>query len=156
MSSLYGRVGQRWEVGPSLATRKVQEYEAVLPLQVASNNNVRYARAGIKLAQCSKYMNTTSARAGIKLTQCSKYMNTNIQNCKLNTIGTVCVSEGPPMTHCICSPTMAHGWWRPPMHNILLLAHESCGQVCRDPRMTLRNLRYQRKPNTIASNHHSQ
>ena len=64
--------------------------KAVLPLQVASNNNVRCARAGIKLAQCSKYMNTTSARAGIKLAQCSKYMNTNIQYCKLNTIGNVC------------------------------------------------------------------
>ena len=108
-SSLYGRVGQRWKVGSSLATHKVQENEAVVPLQVASNSNVRCARAGIKLAQCSQYMNTTSARAGIKLTQCSKYMNTNIENWKLNTLGTVCASEGQQMTHCICSPTMVGG-----------------------------------------------
>ena len=64
--------------------------EAVIQLQVAADTNVRCARAGIKLAQCSKYMNTTSARAGIKLTQCSKYMNTNTEDRKLNTIGTVC------------------------------------------------------------------
>ena len=63
--------------------------KTVVPMQIASDNNVRCARAGIKLAQCSKYMNTTSARAGIKLTQCSKYMHTNTAVCKLKTIGTV-------------------------------------------------------------------
>ena len=64
--------------------------KTVVPMQIASDNNVRCARAGIKLAQCSKYMNTASARAGIKLTQCSKYMNTNTEDCKLNILGSVC------------------------------------------------------------------
>ena len=35
-----------------------------------------------------------------------------------------------------------HGWWSSPMHDILLLDHDSCSQFCRGPRMALRNLRY--------------
>ena len=64
MTSLHVRVGQRWEVGPSMASGKVSNMQTVAPMQVASDNNVRYARAGIKLAQCSKYVNTQMPELG--------------------------------------------------------------------------------------------
>ena len=58
MPPLHVRVGQRWEVGPSIASDKVSNMQAVVPMQIASDKIVRYARAGIKLAQCSECVNS--------------------------------------------------------------------------------------------------